>query len=65
MQFEWIAPHAELGGDASLVSDGFSDHFFNPAVQLTTTVNGRVDAATVVATTKRFPAAVTSYWEAT
>src|SRR5262249_6246612 len=44
---------------------GTGCYFFRPPLQLTTTVSGVDAMLEVVATTKRFPSAVTSYWNAT
>jgi len=51
---------------AELLALRYQTHFLNPAVQLTTTFRGGVDAVAVfVLTRKRFPSAVTSYWNIT
>src|SRR5205085_2172555 len=46
---------------------GTANHFFSPGIQFTTTVSGgdSVEAAPDVTTRKRFPSAVTSYWNET
>src|SRR5262245_6648549 len=64
---EQLHPNSHGGQNLAWAESSSRSHFFSPTCQFTTTFSGGDDAAPApdVATRKRFPSAVTSYWKET